>query len=390
MPVPTLRAVTAAALPLIFASLAIAQSPSGPPAARVALDAARLERVDARREVRGELRATRRSLVASEEPGRVVELLVREGDAVEEGQVLAKLDSTIRALEVDRAASAVKSAEAQLEERRAFLEKAQRDAQRAASLLERASASQNEVDDKNSIERQAAARVAQSEADLKSATIDESRLRERLSKMIIHAPFAGAVVSLGVEVGEWVTDGDPVVEVVETSEIEAWLSVSQQFIGAIRLAERRPVQVRIEATGEVVEAPIAAVVPSADEGSRMFPVRVRLPNPEGRLRPGMSVVGFAPTGHQEETLTLSKDAVLRDDAGQYVYFSAGGVAAVARIETLFAVGDRVAVRAPALKDGSLIVVEGNERLFPGQPLVAPQPAAESDPPAQSSTPGRAG
>ena len=78
---------------------------------------------------------------------------------------------------------------------------------------------------------------------------------------------------------------------------------------------------------------------------------------------------MVPTGKKEALLTVSKDAILRNAAGEYVYINSGGVAAVAPIERRFAVGNRVVIRSPMVREGVQVVVEGNERMFPGQPLV---------------------
>jgi hypothetical protein len=69
-----------------------------------------------------------------------------------------------------------------------------------------------------------------------------------------------------------------------------------------------------------------------------------------------------------------------------VYFSADGVAAIARVEVLFGAGDRVAVRSDQLKPGMDVVVVGNERLFPGQPLAPIAPSTPSPKPHPTSGP----
>lgn len=379
------RAALAAAIAAILAAPpALRAQPSGPPAARVVVDAVREEVLEARREVRGELRATQRSLIASEEPGRVVELSVEEGDRVEKGQAIARLDDTLLRLDADRAASEVDRREAVLRERAAQLQKAERDIARVEQLTRESSASQNELEDRRTLLEEARARLAQADAELAAARTEAARLYERLADMVVEAPFAGRVVTKRTEVGQWVAEGAAVAELAALDDVDAWLSVPQTYIAAVS-RDGLKLQLRIEATGETVEAPVAAVVPVAGDASRAFPVRVRLPNGDGRYKPGMSVVGFVPTGSREPALTVHKDAVLRDDAGLYVYFNAGGTAMVSRVEQLFAAGERIAVRAPQLRAGVQVVVEGNERLFPGQPLTiqpAPGRAAPATPPAQ--------
>ena len=151
------------------------------------------------------------------------------------------------------------------------------------------------------------------------------------------------------------------------SVIDAWLDVPENLLPRLQSANV-DAQIRVRSTGEVYSAPVSAIVPEADRMSRLFPVRVRLENPDGELRPGLSIVGLAPTGARQEMLTIHKDALRRDDGGAFVYFDAEGIAAAARIRVLFAEGDRLVITSPALQPGSEIVTEGNERLFPGQPL----------------------
>ncbi|MBO6738973.1 MAG: hypothetical protein JJ916_03850, partial [Phycisphaerales bacterium] len=94
------------------------------------------------------------------------------------------------------------------------------------------------------------------------------------------------------------------------------------------------------------------------------------------LRPGMSLTAYVPTGVQGDYITVHKDAIVRTATGEVVYFSNDGISAIAPIERLFAVGNRVAVRSPVLQAGMTVVTSGNERMFPGQPLNildAPQP-----------------
>ena len=82
---------------------AFAQPGGGPPPANVALDPARLEQVELWREVTGEIRSLRRSVLAAEEPGLVIELTVNDGDRVEQGQIIARLDDVVARIEVEQA-----------------------------------------------------------------------------------------------------------------------------------------------------------------------------------------------------------------------------------------------------------------------------------------------
>jgi multidrug efflux pump subunit AcrA (membrane-fusion protein) len=165
-----------------------------------------------------------------------------------------------------------------------------------------------------------------------------------------------------------VSEGEAVVEIVAMDEVYVWLDVPEQYLVNLSSSGAH-VRVRFDAIGREVETTIAGIVADIDPLSRLAPVRIDLDNKDGAIKPGMSVVGLIPTGHQGEVLTIHKDAILRSDTGEYVYYDAGGRAETARIERLFAVGDRVAIKPGTVTPGMKLVVEGNERLGPGTPLV---------------------
>ncbi len=106
---------------------------------------------------------------------------------------------------------------------------------------------------------------------------------------------------------------------------------------------------------------------------------VTLDNSFGQLAPGMSLTAWVPTGKTAKRLTVDKDAVLRNETGTaYVYVarrqgpqssSTPAVATPVNIKELFPVGRRVVVESRNLQDGDLVVIEGNERLFPGMPIL---------------------
>lgn len=362
-----LNRVVAVASALVLNASAWAQSGGGPPPAMVRVEPVRLETVERLREVTGELRAVRMSRVASEESGLVVEMTAEVGDRVEEGQVIARLQDELVRYEVERREAQTVSAEALVQEREAQVEKAERDVKRLEDLQRQQGASQTEIDDGRTRLKEWQARLAQAKADLLSARAEEATAKQRLSDMKILAPFAGSVTAKLVEIGHWASEGDTVIELVEYDRVDAYLDVPERFVRALTPGETE-IELRLPALGTSVTDRVDIIVAAGDRLARTFPVRVRLKNEEGDLRPGMSVVGLVPTGEPMEAMTVSKDAVLRNDAGPFVYFDGGGAAAIAPVETVFAVGERYVIRSPMLKPGMSVIVEGNERVFPGQPL----------------------
>ncbi len=365
----------------------IARAQEGPPPALVVFDPVKTQTVEKWREVTGELRAVRRTVLAAEEEGSVIELKVEAGDSVPAGAVIARLDDVLAGLEVEQARALMESRRATVAARQTLVDKALRDVERRTTAFSMNSGTEIEVLDAKTVSDQAAALLSVAQADLTEAEAKHRWAQKKLNEMVVRAPFAGTVAAKRTEVGQWLTRGAPVVEIVALDEVDAWLDVPESVAMTLGARVRAAVAgagpghaaptagVRMAALGPgaaVRSAPIAAVLPMGDPLSRLFPVRVRLDNKDGSLRPGMSVAGVVPAGETEPGLTIHKDAVRRGDSGTFVFFDASGVAAIAPVSVVSSVGDRLVVQSPLLRAGMNVVVEGNERLMPGQPVKARQ------------------
>ncbi|HBU42179.1 MAG TPA: hypothetical protein DEB57_04775, partial [Microbacterium sp.] len=224
----------------------------------------------------------------------------------------------------------------------------------------------------------AQARYQRAVADVTAA---EARLeldRQRLKDMVIRAPFNAKVISTQTDVGQWLSIGDEVCELYAVDSIEAWVDVPESVIERMS-SVGDSVSVQIPALAGEIQGTITQIVPAVDPMSRLFPVRIAVPNDRNILQPGMSVTAMIPTGAKQEMLTISKDAILRDDAGEFVFMAVPNeqqpdspfkeIAVPVRITRQFAIGDRVAIMPGGMPPGARLIVEGNERMFPTQPIV---------------------
>lgn len=341
----------------------------------------------------GTARPVRRSAVAGEVDGVVVEVAVEEGDTVRQGEILVRLRSTTLREELD-------AATASLAEARARLIQAEADFERLADLLERDAISRSEYD------RAVAERDAL-EQSVARAQADVDRLQELVKRSVIVAPYAGRVTEVGVELGEWVGRGENVVSLVDLSEVEVTIQVAERFVGAVEPGF--PVSVTFDALpGERLAGRVTTLVPEAVPEARTFPVLVRVSNPDGRIKGGMAARVQAQLGSPRPAVLVHKDAVVRRDEQAFVFRlrpadqgsggrrpgagrgappepdraagngelsgGPGGPAADPVVGSL----ERIAVQTGSdrgawvvvhgdVEPGDLIVVRGNERAFPGQP-----------------------
>lgn len=337
------------------------------PAANVRLDAVREEVVAQRRDATGQIVTLRRSVVATQEPGLVLELDLELGDTVEAGEIIARLDDDRARLEVQRWEARIEADNALVEQREAEKDRAERDLGRIQQLATRASAGESELDQARTEVQSRKAQLSEAKATLRTSQAELALAKRTLEDMTIRAPFDGRVVSKLTEAGQWVGQGDGLVTIVSLTQLEARADIPERSVGALQVSDG-VIELKIPALDKRLSGQLIRIVPEADSLSRLFPIRIRVEDPEGRLRPGMSLTAVVPTGESGPALTISEDAILRNAAGEYVYFDAGGTAQIAPITRLFAANGRVAVRSQVLRPGMLLVVEGNERMYPTQAL----------------------
>ncbi len=338
--------------------------PSGPMASPVevvpAVEIVAAERV----ELLGTVAPVRESLVASEVDGLLSELRVHEGDAVRGGQVLVRL----RTAAIEQQLAAARAARDETEAR---LARARADFERLASLLQRAAISQREYDQAVADRDANAQGVARLGAEV-------ARLEDVLARATVRAPFSGGVSAVHVEVGEWVAQGAEIISLIDLSEVEVAVQIAERYISAIQPGF--PVDVRLDALpGRDYAGTVRAIVPQAVPEARTFPVLIRVANTDLAIKGGMAARVSAQLGSPEPAMLVSKDAIVRRGDQVLVFritpvgpATVGGVGTRGMIEQVSvdigpARGQWQVVYG-AVAGGDLMVVRGNERVFPGQPV----------------------
>ena len=387
------RVLTALAAALLISATVSAQegAPSGPPPTPVRVANATEESLAPRKRVFGELRASKRSTVAAEEGGIVREVLVREGELAQEGAVLVRLDDARVKLEIAANAAALDAAQATVGEREATVGREERDLELLRKAQSQGGTNPREMSDAESDLAVARAQLAQARAAVKVIEQQGALLAKGAADLEVSAPYAGVVTARHVDVGAWVSDGGALVDFVATRALEAWFEVPQEFLAPAMamVAEsakglQRAVPIEIEsATGAEVIAVGIRVVPEIDPRSRTFRTVLRVMDGDasdaaggGRaLAPGLALTAFVPAGAAVPRVVIPKDAVVRGDAGAFVFAVRGGVAVPVAVRIAFPLGDRVALEPGSLEAGAQVVTEGNERLMPMTP-VAPIAGSE--------------
>jgi membrane fusion protein, multidrug efflux system len=309
----------------------------------------------------GQVQAARQAVVRARIEGLLTEVGFTEGQAVRQGQVLARLD--------DRSLRAqVAQAEGELKRLQSQLDLARLELQRAQSLLKESAVSTQQRD-------QQLALVAQLQAQVQAQQASLSQSQTQLSYTVITAPFAGRVGLRQVDVGNVVrpTDAQGLVTLVQSQPLMVVFSVPQSRLGDVRQALSRaqgaPVAVAEREGGPVLaQGQLRASDAAVDAGSGTLRLKAELAPSGERLWPGQFVTVRLDTGALEGALSVPTRAVQRGLKGSFVWRVAQGQAQVVPVQVLWQ-SDAVTVidAKPApegLQPGDQVVVDGHSRLKP--------------------------
>ncbi len=282
---PQRGALVAAAL-LLFPAFAHGQAPA------TALEV-RVRELPQTFAAEGVVEAVRQSTVGAQVDGRVTQLVVKAGDRVQAGQLLARIDARVAEQGVAASLSQVAEAEANLAN-------AKRTYDRNRDLAAQKFVSQAAVDQAEAAYKAAQAQVAALKASAGQAATQRSFAT-------ITAPFAGVVGATHVEAGDLATPGRALVTVFDPSALRVTATLPQAELA--RWKRELPVAVELTALGRTVEAARATVVPLADARTHTVRIRLDLPEAEGLL-PGQFARARFATG-TVRTLAVPAASLLR-------------------------------------------------------------------------------
>ncbi|MBE0529968.1 MAG: efflux RND transporter periplasmic adaptor subunit [Rhodospirillales bacterium] len=238
----------------------------------------------------GTLRPNESVVIAPEIAGRLSRIRFNEGDRVKTGDVLVEIDSVILKAELDKSRAEV------------ALAKANND--RASTLAQQGTGTLRARDEAVAAFHAAQANLALAEARLEKATIT--------------APLSGVMGLRAVSVGAYLTPGTPIVELADVATLKVDFRVPE-----LRVASLRPGQAIVIAADALPDAAfegtIYAIDPTVDVNGRAIRLRARVPNPDGRLSPGLFVRLQIIVERRAGAVLVPESAIFAEAGKTFVY-----------------------------------------------------------------------
>ncbi len=299
----------------------------------------------------GSLKSSESVVLRPEVAGRVAAIHFKDGAVVGKGTVLVSLDASVQ--------------EAELAQAKANLGLAQATYRRNEELLGRKFISQQALDN-------AAAALKVQEATVQVA-------EAKVGKMRIKAPFNGAVGLRNVSVGDYVKEGQELINVEDIASLKVDFRLPELYLG--RISRGQTVELTSDALpGQRFTAILDAVDPLVDQNGRAISCRARLDNAAGKLRPGMFVRARLLFGDRKNVLMLPEQALV-SGAAPMVFKVVEGKAVAAKVKVGVRRAGQVEI-AEGVAAGDLVVTAGQLKLRDGAPVRAigegaPAPAAKA-------------
>ena len=234
--------------------------------------------------ITGRSQASRMVSLRAETTGQISAILKQEGESIAEGEILAELD--------------VRDREARLSEARQRVKQREIEYNAASKLANKGFNSK--------------VRLAQAKADLEDARAALKDAQIDLGNIKISAPFEGLIFEQAVEAGDYLSVGDALFTLVDLDPIEFVAFVSEHRVQDLEMGGEATVEFL---NGQTIGGKISYIAPAADEAARTFRVIVSAPNPENRVKDGLTAKIIMPTA-QKQAHQISPSILTLNDEGQ--------------------------------------------------------------------------
>ncbi len=312
----------------------------------------------------GTLAAVQEVEITSKIPGRVEQVLVEEGTPVKPRKALIHLETTESALSVKKAEAAVALGKANLAD-------AKNDHSRMKKLFEEEAIPRKQWEKAEVALKVATAQLEQAKASLALA-------KEQLDDAVIRSPIKGVVAHRDVEPGEVVfppmIPGKALLHIVDASTLKTQVNVSQNRVKAVRLGQEAVITLD-GFPDETFPGRVSKISPVVDTRSRTFEAEILIPNPDGRMKPGMFARVRLVLAKRTDIVKVPLKAVVEGEKGEVVFVAVNGVARARPVTLGIADGVDVEV-VSGVNVGDKVIIRGNVGLEDGDRIILRSPSRE--------------
>ena len=287
--------------------------------------------------VSGSIEADEQVQLHPEVSGVVKSIHFQEGSQVSKGQLLVKINDT--------------ELQAQLKQALSKEQLAAETESRAKQLLKKEAISQEEYDVAN--------------AELRSLKAQTELIRAQLAKTSIRAPFGGKIGLRSISLGEYVTPGTAIANLVSSSQVKIGFSVPEKYAGQMK--KNTVINFTVAGSAKTYQAKIFAIEPGIETNTRTLQLKALANNAAGELLPGSFAKVNLPLASIKDAILIPTQAIIPVLKGKMIFISDSGKAKQVMVETGPRTEKSILVLS-GLKVGDTLLTSGMMSLKPETPV----------------------
>lgn len=301
--------------------------------------------------------------LSAEISGLLAEHKMVEGVVVRKGDVLVRLNTDF--IRKDIAVVDRQIAQVQIK-----IENTRKNLKRFETLFRQDATSEKQYDD-------LAFELKELNVEEQTLKVTRAKKELELAKSKIRAPYDGLVVERFKDTGEWISPGVAVCHLAAINRTVVKVPVSENLIRFVKAGQA--VGVVIKALDRKFTGKVQTIVPKVDPKSKTFELKVQIDYTQGLLQ-NMTADVDVPSGIKRTLKMIKRDAMVRFQGKEFVYTINDNRAKILPIRVVAVEGEYLGVDAPHIEAGMPVVVDGNERLQPDQPVQIVDRVGSSDAP----------
>ncbi|MFO8089889.1 MAG: efflux RND transporter periplasmic adaptor subunit [Desulfatiglandaceae bacterium] len=274
-----------------------------------------------------------------------------EGDAVNSGDIMVRLNTDF----VDKDIELVRIRMRLVGVR---IENVEKDLERTRKLLKESSATEKAYDD-----LRFSLRELNTEKEALAKELDIARLKK--AKSVVVAPFDGIVLEKTVGVGDWLAPGSVFCELGALDDLCVKVPVSEELVKFSRKGET--LDVYLVALERSVQGIVTGVLPVADLRTKNVTVKIKISRIDGAVE-NMSALVRIPIAEPRKFPLVPRASIVNLQGNQTIFTIKDGKSAPVPVRVAGYKGAYAAVEGPGIGEGMPVIVDGAERLRPGQPV----------------------
>lgn len=301
------------------------------------------------------------------EYGGVLRLLVKEGQYVRRGQLIATISDGGLSDQLNQSRIQVDQVRAQLQQAEIQRDLAKTNYERQKSLWDKKIGSEMQYLQAKTNYETAEKQVNAAQQQVNAALKGVSGAQAQLAKTRLSAPFSGRVEQVITQSGQAVAPGTPIVRLVNPASVKAVANVPETYLADIQNGTKAVIA--LPALDRTFDSQVSLVSSAIDPGNRTFKVEVPIPDKDGLVKPNLNAELRLNDYVSDSAIVLPQTVVREDAEGKYVFIVENikgyeGKAKKVKVETGTESNGMVEILS-GIKDGQIVITEGPAKLKEG-------------------------